>query len=377
MGIRHLPDLVVATVSLAAAMAIWVGSASWSAKSRRFVRSAVLLAYFIVLLGSAMGIIRFGQLFPVPVFLFTRGAAVALAGMLIYSCVIIVVLRQAQRFSPLRREWLQGAAQVAMAVPVVVGATAYLKRDDLRINEINVCVPNLPKDLQGLRIVQLSDLHLSPLVSERTVARAIDMANETSAQVAVITGDLISMSGDPLDACLAQIARLRSDAGIYGCMGNHEEYAEALEYTTQAGANLGIRFLRDEFTLLRFGSANLNLAGVDYQSRQRPYLVGTEELLVSNATNVLLSHNPDVFPVAAEQGWDLTLAGHTHGGQINFEMIHPSINVVRLLTPYVHGLYKQGNSSVFVTRGIGTIGLPARLGAPPEVSLIRLCGISS
>ena len=92
-----------------------------------------------------------------------------------------------------------------------------------------------------------------------------------------------------------------------------------------------------------------------------------------DATNILLSHNPDVFAVAARQGWDLTLAGHTHGGQVNVEILNQSLNAARFFTPYIYGLYRQGRSSIWVTRGIGTVGVPARLGAPPEVAFIRLC----
>ena len=88
---------------------------------------------------------------------------------------------------------------------------------------------------------------------------------------------------------------------------------------------------------------------------------------------MLLSHNPDVFPVAARKGFPLTISGHTHGGQVRIEILGQDLNVARFFTPYVDGLYRRGDSSIFVSRGIGTIGLPARLGAPPEVALITLC----
>jgi predicted MPP superfamily phosphohydrolase len=89
--------------------------------------------------------------------------------------------------------------------------------------------------------------------------------------------------------------------------------------------------------------------------------------------NVLLSHNPDVFPVAAGQGWDLTIGGHTHGGQIGVEILHHNVSPARFYTPYVRGLYKVDRVAGYVSTGLGTVGLPVRLGAPPEVSLIRLC----
>jgi hypothetical protein len=89
--------------------------------------------------------------------------------------------------------------------------------------------------------------------------------------------------------------------------------------------------------------------------------------------NIMLSHNPDVFPVAARQGYALTIAGHTHGGQVNFEILDKNVDIALAFTPYARGLYKQGNSSIYVSSGIGTIGVPVRVGAPPEVSLIQLC----
>jgi predicted MPP superfamily phosphohydrolase len=116
----------------------------------------------------------------------------------------------------------------------------------------------------------------------------------------------------------------------------------------------------------------LNLAGVDYQRLREPYLEGSGSLIAPGAFNVLLSHNPDVFPVAARQGYGLTVSGHTHGGQVRVEILNADLNVARFYTRYVDGVYRQGGASVFVSRGIGTIGIPARFGAPPEVALLKL-----
>ena len=234
-------------------------------------------------------------------------------------------------------------------------------------------IPNLPDALHGLRLVQLTDIHLSPLLSERELAQAVALANETRAHVALVTGDLISGHGDPLNTCIAHLSGLKVDSGIYGCLGNHERYADAEDYTQTRGAQFGLHFLRHQAVKLNFGGAGLNLVGVDYQRFRRPYLTRAENLVDPAAFNVLLSHNPDVFPVAARKGFPLTISGHTHGGQVRVEILEQDLNVARFYTPYVDGLYRRGDSSVFVSRGIGTIGLPARLGAPPEVALITLC----
>ena len=157
-------------------------------------------------------------------------------------------------------------------------------------------------------------------------------------------------------------------------MGNHEGFARVERYTAEAGARAGIPFLRSQCRQLRFGSAVLNLAGVDHQplGDKPKYLHGAERMVVPGAFNVLLSHNPDVFPVAARQGYNLVLAGHTHGGQVTIEILQQGVNPARFFTPFVYGLYRAGAAAAYVTRGIGTIGVPARIGAPPEISVLRL-----
>jgi hypothetical protein len=259
----------------------------------------------------------------------------------------------------------------------MAGFGGIVQRTDFRVREVDIAIPNLPRDLHGLRVLQLSDIHLGPFLSERDLARVIDESRNLRPHLAVITGDLISMSGDPLDACLRQIARLRPDAGILGCMGNHEIYAGVQEYTFEQGARLGIDFLRERGRPLRFGEATLNVAGVDYQPQRlrEHYLDGAESLIAADAVNVLLSHNPNVFPIAARQGFDLTIAGHTHGGQVNVEILHQNLNVARFLTPFVYGRYNLDRASLYVSRGIGTINLPIRIGAPPEITLLRLTSV--
>jgi predicted MPP superfamily phosphohydrolase len=278
-------------------------------------------------------------------------------------------------FDPGRRRALQVAGNLAMAAPAAaVGYGAFIERLDFRVREIDLPVPGLGRDLENLRILHVSDIHLSEFLSEKQLARVIDAGLELRPHVAAVTGDLISTHGDPLDACIRQVARLRTDAGIFGCMGNHEVYAGALDYAEQAGARAGIRFLRSGAIPLEFGSSVLNLVGVDYQrkSEKDRYLRGAERFIHPGATNVLLSHNPDVFPVAANQGYNLLLAGHTHGGQVTVEILDRAINPARFFTPYVYGIYRSETAAAYVTRGIGTIGIPMRIGAPPEIVLLRL-----
>jgi predicted MPP superfamily phosphohydrolase len=316
----------------------------------------------------------------------TRIGSILGAGSLTYFLTVTAVLgihgllAWARRLlhadvNPGRRRMLNAAGGALMAAPfAAVGYGALIGRTDFCVREVDIPLSGLPPDLDGLRILQLSDIHLSAFLSEGEFARVIDAALHLHPHLAVVTGDLISGRSDPLDACIRQLARLKADAGVFGCMGNHERYTRAEDYTARQSARLGIRFLRREAQTLRFGNATLNLAGLDFESQRdrRRYLRDAERLIVPGATNVLLQHNPDVFPVAARQGYNLLLAGHTHGGQVTVEILDRSINPARFFTPYVYGLYRQGNAAAYVTRGIGTIGIPARIGAAPEISLLRL-----
>ena len=341
-----------------------------------FALDAVFAAGWLLKLIPAIG----GPVVPGGLSLALRSSVLAYgigatAVLVLYMMLQPLRRRAARDFSPTRRRLIGAAGNLVMATPIAALAYgAFIERLDFQVREIDVPVVGLPDDLVGLRILHLSDIHLSPFLSEKDFARVIDAANGLHPHLAAVTGDFISQSGDPLDACIRQVARLKADAGVFGCLGNHEHYARVEDYAAAEAGRLGIPILRSQARTLRFGQATLNLAGVDYQPfyPRSNYLRGAEKLIVPGATNLLLSHSPDVFPVAAQQGYNLMLSGHTHGGQVSVEILDQAINPIRFLTPYVYGLYRQDSTTAYVTRGIGTIGIPARIGAPPEISLLRL-----
>lgn len=335
-----------------------------------------ILSFIWVELSLALGGPALGTVVPSHVLVTALRAGGITWGILSLGIVLSLGLLHLfpEQHNPQRRKLLLAARAAFLAAPALAtGYGTFIQRSAFRVSEASIHVPGLPKDLDGLRLVQLTDIHLSPFLSEAELARAVDMANETRAHIALVTGDLVTAPGDPLEAAIRQTARLRADAGIWGCLGNHEIYARCEDEAAELGRRAGIRFLRGESAPLRFGNATLNLAGVDYQRSSEPYLTDAAALKAPGAYNLLLSHNPDVFPVAAQQGWDLTIGGHTHGGQITFELIHRHLTLARFFTPYIYGVYTLNRSVAYVSRGIGTVGIPTRLGAPPEISLIRLC----
>jgi uncharacterized protein len=380
--IRHTLELLL--IGILFPLHIYVAHQLWhhpKVKARSYGRTAVvlmLLSLFALMLGgTALDAVRVHRHFPGWVYAFGRGLSLVWM-MNCCGCAILYpfvrwLSRKSVAHSPERRKLLQASYSIPAAM---IGYGAVIERDRFQLKEVDIPVPGLPKSLHGLRIVQLTDIHMGTFLSERELERVVGLANETKAHLSIMTGDLISKVGDPLDACLRQLSRIKADAGMIGCLGNHEIYASAEAYTEEQGARLGIDFLRNRSRKLVFDGHALHFAGVDYQSKSRgPYLQDAERLAVPGEMNILLSHNPDVFRISPQKGFQLTLSGHTHGGQIAVEYLNPHLNVASFVTPYVAGYYHEREGSLYVSRGIGTIGVPARIGVPPEVTLIRLCAI--
>ncbi len=379
---RFVPDLIIMSTGALALRQLgrW---APESTERRHFAtvrRAALTVGYGILTAGFLSTLLSCAD-FPLGNrLMLARGIGFALGLSLCGALPFAAILRMRRRpveppvGPPGRREFLQSALSTSLLIsPAAVMAFGIvIGRDRFRLTEVELSIPGLHPDLEGLKLVQLSDMHLSPFLSRAELARCVDLANSTRAHMALVTGDLVTGVLDSVDDCLDELKRLRSDAGTFGCLGNHEIYIGGEAYVAAEGAKLGMRFLRQDSASLQFGSGHLNVAGVDFQPTRKNCLQNAGRLRREGQCNLLLSHNPDVFPVAAAQKWDLTLAGHTHGGQLNFEIMKQNLNLALLMTPYVYGTYTHGNAAMFVTRGIGTISVPARIGADPEVALLRL-----
>ena len=291
-----------------------------------------------------------------------------------------------------RRRLFRYVAAAAASVPF--GASIYgfaSERLHYTVQHVDLPIHNLPARLDGLRIVQLSDIHIGDFMPREEVRRAVAMANELEADIAMLTGDYITGSRDPLEACATELGQLRAPLGVWACNGNHEIYAGVENETEAVFFHHGMRLLRQQNVELQWRGAKFNLIGVDYQKEfsgltaRALMLPGVEGLVRRDIPNILLSHNPNSFPKAAELGIELSLAGHTHGGQIQIEIVDHRWSPARFITSYVAGLYQLPTATViegpgaaaskaclYVNRGLGTIGIPIRLGAQPEISLHTL-----
>jgi predicted MPP superfamily phosphohydrolase len=307
---------------------------------------------------------------------------------------------------PGRRYFFRAATAAAGAAPFLTAMYGFAaERLNYQVRRIEIPLPNLPAALDGMQIVQLSDIHLSSYMSRAEVRRAVNMANDLGADLAVVTGDLITGMGDSMADCVDEIRHLHTPLGTWGCNGNHEIYARAEDEAGYLYSQAGMKLLRQQNAQITFKGAQFNLIGVDYQRERTPRgqrqqtLAGVESLVRRDMPNILLSHNPNSFNRAAELGIELSLSGHTHGGQIQVEILDHRLSPARFMTDYIAGLYQRPLfapnpsettrsssarldlslatrhlplSSLYVNRGIGTVGAPVRLGVPPEISLLVL-----
>jgi predicted MPP superfamily phosphohydrolase len=264
----------------------------------------------------------------------------------------------------------------ALAVPLLAAlATAaglWNARRIARARRVHVPIDGLPGELHGLRIVQLSDVHVGPTIKRGYVQGVVDRANALQPDIVAITGDLVDGSVQELAEHVAPLAGLRARHGVYFVTGNHEYYAGAHPWIAEL-RRLGIRVLLNEHVVLSHDTAELVLAGVtDYSaghfdrshaSDPQAALRGAPE----QAVKVLLAHQPRSAPAAAQAGFHLQLSGHTHGGQFL-----PWKWFVPLQQPFTAGLHSLGAMWVYVSRGTGYWGPPKRLGAPSEITELVL-----
>ena len=227
----------------------------------------------------------------------------------------------------------------------------------------------LPRELDGFRIVQLSDIHHSPFTSREQIERAVETANSLQPDIVALTGDYVSKERAYAAPCAELLSGLRARHGVYAVLGNHDHWTDAALITDLFRAE-GITVLVNQGMRFENNGAAFWLAGVD------DTMVGLEDLPLAlagssaNEFKLLLAHNPIILRRAARAGVDLVLSGHTHGGQVRLRSERNTAGRPR--RRLLKGLARQGETQIYITRGLGTVVLPVRFGCPPEVSLLEL-----
>lgn len=240
------------------------------------------------------------------------------------------------------------------------------------VKEVPIPIKGLPEDFEGFRIVQLTDIHISPTFRRSSVEEIVAVVNTLNADIVALTGDLVDGTVDQLADDVAPLGKIKSARGNYFVTGNHEYYSGVIEWIAEM-RRLDFTVLINEHRLITRGKSKLLLAGVtDYrEGRMLPDHRSDPQKALNAAPQtdikILLAHQPKSIFAAARAGYDLQISGHTHGGQF-----FPWNLVVGFTQPYVSGLNQHGDTQIYVSRGTGYWGPPVRVGSPSEITLIKL-----
>jgi hypothetical protein len=262
--------------------------------------------------------------------------------------------------------------------------TGKVKEETDRWELIRIKLPydDLPKPLKGLHIVHISDLHCGPFLSLDRLKFFTRIANQQQPDLIFVTGDMLHESLDDLPIVIEGLKTLKAKHGVYSVLGNHDhydDYTKVVEAFKEAGLNL----LVEETKVIEVNGEMINIIGIDYPIVGRPVLFNYYEQIVRakqgsnpDAFNILLAHNPDAFPSAARLGIELTLSGHTHGGQFimgEVELFGKKMILapIRVFHEYVKGHYRIDKSHLYVNKGLGH-WFPIRINCPSEVTSIKL-----
>jgi predicted MPP superfamily phosphohydrolase len=283
-----------------------------------------------------------------------------------------------------RRRFLEQTAVLVSATPFLAAGYGLLyERQDVEIIRQRIRLSRLPKAFEGFRIAQLSDIHLGPFTTANYIRRCVAITNGLEPDLIALTGDYVCWDPDAQSEVVRVLAGLRAPQGVFGCLGNHEADVGIEESITRLFAAHDIRMLRQESEPIRLGDEMLNLIGIDNGSDVAPQaqqqvegdrrLQQLKALIMPSTVNILLIHYPQCFD-QPELGIDLTLAGDIHGGgQLSLDFVHRGLNLGSLMgVPYIRGLYENGGAQLYMNRGIGISGLPIRIGARPEITLLEL-----
>lgn len=266
---------------------------------------------------------------------------------------------------------------------------------DFNVKKLTVVSADLPAEFDGMRIIQVSDIHLGSWISDRPLKRAIGMINSMKPDVVLFTGDLVNFSADEAWPFRADLMKIAAPSGIYAIKGNHD-YGDYVQWPSEKEKQadndslasfyrqIGWDLLNNSNKILRRGNSYLAIAGVENWSRKAIWGKRgniKEALLRTDSIPfvILMSHDPTHWDVEISRSYpqvDLTLSGHTHGMQLGIETDSFSWSPAQYIFKHWAGLYEQktknGSQFLYVNRGLGTIGFPGRIGILPEITLIIL-----
>ncbi|HRP02353.1 MAG TPA: metallophosphoesterase [Candidatus Kapabacteria bacterium] len=278
-----------------------------------------------------------------------------------------------------RRKFVQNTALSVAGIPfyLAVKGVAY-NVSNVRVYRENIYLKDLPINLNDFKIVQISDLHLGSFPDKTAIIEMCHLIQSLNPDIIFITGDFVNFDVNELDMGLEEVSKLKSKYGIYAILGNHDHYMTDNEHQKliKRIKESGISLLINENVILNINNEKINLVGVDNEGSKQKFADWEKAYKGIDKRNktILLCHDPSNWDsnIIDKYPADLTLSGHTHGGQIALSFMGLELSPAQLIYKEYAGLYTNDDKQLYVNRGIGTSGPPMRLSMDPEVSLLIL-----
>ena len=269
-----------------------------------------------------------------------------------------------------RRRFLKSASLTAASTFGFAGYGFSNALDVPGVRRRRIDLPNLPTEWEGLRILQISDVHAGPYMDTDRMMRMRDMAGRLDPDVIVFTGDQMDRRDSDADIFVQGFSGISAPMGAWGILGNHDHFIDPKrsEWALEAA---GIRPLVNSAVTFERSGASLALIGIeDLQARDGRAADFSVIEKYPTSFRICLCHQPQGWHQAVAAGAHLTISGHTHGGQI--ALTGRILNVARFSTRYIAGPYRRDEAFLYVSRGVGVGAVPVRVGAPPEIDLLTL-----
>ena len=274
-----------------------------------------------------------------------------------------------------RRQFLQiaGILGITAGIPsaVELGYATRIETRRVFMEERPIRLKRLPAAFEGFKIALFSDLHLYPFTPIQMVQDAVKLANSFRPDLVILAGDFVWLYVDAAFDLVPVLSQLNPSKGTFAVLGNHD-HRKGPEVVAKALSEAGVQVLRNRGVTIQIGRDSIYLAGIDSVRSGAPSPSAAFANKRGDLVSVVTVHEPDYFRnLAPHFPVDLQLSGHSHGGQVRLPMVGALVLPV-LGEIYDMGLYRLGNAQIYTTRGIGTIGINARLNCPPEVTAITL-----
>jgi predicted MPP superfamily phosphohydrolase len=286
-----------------------------------------------------------------------------------------------------RRKFLRTATFAVSSYAFAGAAYGIIRHDNFKIDEKQIKITNLPQELKGFTLTLISDIHAGQFMQEHEMKEYADIINGIGSDIIFIPGDFINFQIEDTRSVAKAFRDLKAKYGVYGSLGNHDFFVNP-DYVADVMNNESpVKVLRNKYEKITVNGKDLYILGVD---DTRDAGIRMNEVILnyiddtikqaddsntnySSSPKILLCHKPYAFDEIARRDLDLVLAGHTHGGQVvPVKFGDFNLSFAAFVSKYISGYYNIGNVNMYISRGLGTVGLPIRLNCPPEITKITL-----